>query len=519
MDDLKSSYASPARQGGIHPPPLLQSVGFTAITQFSVAFVTFVLYGIIRWHWGLQDLGEFSQVMRVRGMVEWVALLMLPVAISREIALRLSDPDPAGRRAIIRAGLALGMIALVVCIALLMFFPRFGAFILFGNESFQGWVGPFSILLFGYAFCALVSSVARGLMAFHLVNALQFLYVAVVPVILLLAGRAMTMKQIVTAMGILAAASALFFCLVFFRCAAAPNAAATGTSQAISLTRAGTVLLAYGVPRLVTMACICVQGLSLPWLVNRHGNAYVLVAVNSLLGIVSAATLLVAPIGMVMLPHLSRLLAMGAREDAGRHLSRILSFALMAGGAGSLLALSGLHYVITFWLGAEIARYSSLLIACALAIPGFLVLEIMRNPLDAVSAVPWNAITYGSGVLATVLVFNFVYSWLACRLDLAAAWGLAGGIAVAAGVCLVVASRFYALRISDQCMLKLTGVWCAGVAVLMAGYSWLTPPWRATAGLAVAFVYLAVLARYSPDWLAGMVPTRWRELIEKIRAP
>jgi len=267
------------------------------------------------------------------------------------------------------------------------------------------------------------------------------------------------------------------------------------------------------------MACICVQGLSLPWLVNRQGDAHVLVAVNSLLGIVSAATLLVAPIGMVMLPHLSRLIAMGAREDAGRHLSRILAFALMAGGAGSLGALAGLHYVITLWLGAEIARYSPLLIACALAIPGFLVLEIMRNPLDAVSAVPWNALTYGSGALATVLVFSLVYSWLDCRLDLAAACGLVGGIAVASVVCLLAARRFYVVRISEQCMLKLAWVWCAGVAVLLAGYPWLTPPWRAAAGLAVAFVYLTVLARYSPEWLVGMVPARWRWLVEKIRVP
>ncbi|MFA7159778.1 MAG: hypothetical protein WC299_10795, partial [Kiritimatiellia bacterium] len=217
MDDLKSSSVRPVRQSGIRLPPLLQSVGFTAVTQVSVAIVTFVLYGIIRWHWGLQDLGEFSQVMRVRGMVEWVALLMLPVAISREIALRLSDPDPAGRRAIIHAGLALGLAALTVCVVLLMAFPRSSSIILFGNEAYHVWISVFCVLLSGYTLCILVSSVARGLMAFHMVNALQFIYVAAVPVMLFLAGRSMTIKQIVAAMGFLSAVIAVFFYLAFFR--------------------------------------------------------------------------------------------------------------------------------------------------------------------------------------------------------------------------------------------------------------------------------------------------------------
>lgn len=518
MDDLKKAPILPAGRIGFRPPPLLQSVGFTAVTQFSVAMVTFILYGIIRWRWGLQDLGEFSQVMRVRGMVEWVALLMLPVAISREVAMRLSDPGPADRSAIIHAGLALGVIALAACVALMLAFPRFSAVLLFGNESFQGWIGAFCLLLSGYALCALVSSVARGLMAFHLVNALQFLCVAAVPVILLLVGRGMTMKQIVSAMGGASFVIVLLFYIIFLRRDAAPDPVFAIKGKKLTLSRAGANLLAYGIPRLVTMACICVQGLALPWLVNRQGDAPVLVAVNSLLGIVSAATLLVAPIGMVMLPHLSRLLALGAREDAGRHLGRILVFALMAGGAGSLAALACLHYVITLWLGAEIAYYSPLLIACALAIPGFLVLEVMRNPLDAVSAIPWNSVTYGCGAVATTLIFSLAYSWLECRLDLAAAWALAGGITVAAVVCVVVGSRFYVLRIAEDCVLKLAFVWFAGVVALLAGYSLMTPAWRAAAGLAFTCIYLVVLVRYPPPWLAGMVPARWRWLVEKIGA-
>lgn len=496
---------------------LLRGIGTTAIAQICVIGSVFFQYWFIRHYWSINDLGEYSQVMRVCGVLEWVVLLVLPVALTRELANRLSEPGPANRRTFIRTGLALGALFLGLWVGMLMAFPRQGAVFLFGNERFEIWIPPFCVLLSGHALCLMVSSIARGIMAFHLANWMQFLYAAAFPAFLLLAGRDIEVKQIVILLGAGATSLAIFVYLAFFRRDPAPDAAGSTQGGELSHRSAAATLLAYGTPRLATMACIGVQSLILPWLVNRQGGSQVLVALNSLLGIIAASTILVAPLGLVMLPHLSRLKAIGAKEEAGRHMSKILTYAILLGGAESLAALALLHPVITLWLGAEIARYSPLLVACALAIPGFLVMEVMRNPLDAVSAVPWNAITYGCGAMSTMALFGAARYWLNCTLDMAAALGMAGGISIAAAICLLVGRHFYSIKITDACVLKSAVVWLGGVLVLTAGYAWMAPLPRSAAGIVVVVVYMAVLARYSPAWITDMAPARLRPCFEKMR--
>lgn len=496
---------SPQPRGAGHAS-LRQSIILTAITQVAVVSATFVQYGMIRRWYGLETLGEFSQIVRVRGILEFAVLLQLPMAISREIAMRLVDSEYRNRQTIIRVGLTLGVGLLATSAAFLTALPTWSAVGLFGNPSFERWIVPFCFLLTGYGSCLLVAAVARGLMVFHIVNTLQLLYVVVVPMGLLVTGRSLDMTTIVSAMGVSAGILALGCLFPLIRhnrnshATEAPAAATVGYGQA-SLT-----LLAYGTPRLLAVLGTGLQLLILPWLVSSSGDLQVLVTLNALLGIVSASTLLVAPLSTVMLPHLSRLIALGKLAEAGEQTGRLLTFALLAGGAGSLGALAAMRPVITLWLGPEIASHSSLLIAGALTIPGFLVLEVMRNPLDSVSKFPWNALAYISGAGATVMTYFALHRWGNRSVELATAASLALGIVGAAGVSAFIGRKLYGFRLADDCIGRCAKVWGCGIVVLSTGLFYLAPWGHAALGTLAFLSYMIVLTRHAPAWLFEVLP-------------
>lgn len=484
---------------------LRSSVIQTLVVQGAVVISTFVQFGLIsRWR-GVEALGEFSLLMRVRGVLEFAVLLILPMALARELAMRSGEGDGGNRRVLVQAALMLGGVCLAFSVAAMLSFPSVTATVLFGRTSYVPWIPAFATLLTGYASCLMVLAIARGLLNFTSVNLLQFLYAAALPIGLILFGRSWSLIQIVTAMGALAGLLAFgFYWKVRPRMRSKP--------QTQDLTRGGAaaLLLRYGTPRLVVIGAMSLQSLALPWLVNRSGDASTLAALNGLIGVVSASSLLVAPLGMVMLPHLSRLIARGERMEAGRQTSRMLVFALIAGGLGSLVVLASIRPVIDVWLGVGIGRHTALLVASAFVVPTFLVLEVMRAPIDSVSAIPWNALTYVGGSAMTIMMFETVHRGLDGSIEVAAAMSLGVGMLVAASISVAIGAYLHRLRNEDRCLRSCVGVWIVGFSLLATGYFWTTSWQQALIGLGCVGVYLLVVVRTAPSWLLELVPARFR---------
>lgn len=484
----------------------------TAAVQISVAGASFVQYGLIRRRYGLEGLGDFSQLMRVRGILEFAVLLLLPMALTRELAMLPQNAGSHSRRRMIDTGVGLGALCVLACISLLLALPQWSAFVLFGNVSFVPWIPPFCFLLGGYAMCLMVSATARGLQIFSTVNLLQFLYVAAVPIVFLVFAWAWPMATIVTAMGI----GALVFAVVFFIRLRPPlGEPLSGDEPLAGYFDTGVKLLKYGIPRLSVIVCMGIHGLILSWLVSSRGESSLLAALNALVGVLSVSTLLVSPLGLITLPHLSRLIAVGKRDEAGRKTSQMLTFALLMGGLSSLGALALLRPVVRLWLGPDILQYSTLFLAVSMVMPGCIVLEIMRSPLDSISVVPWNALTYLSGAAVTVLVFVAASSGWHCSIEVSITLSWIAGTCAAAGVSVWIGRVLLGFRISDY-VLKICGCWWfAAVAFQAMGYGWLPAFWHIVTGLLFILGYLMILLRSAPSWLINLVPQSLQPILAR----
>lgn len=502
MDHLKASPPdSPPKRS------LRRDVLLSTVTQTAVAATTFAQYAIIQRTWGTEALANYSLLMRARGVLEWIVLLMLPVALARELACHPGSAQQSERQALIRAGGLIAISGLAACLALFTFAPRLSGLVLFGSEDLAVWMTPFALLLAGFSLCLISSAIARGEMAFAEVNVIQLLYVAVVPIAAMLLGRHGDLRHVVMVIG---AAAVLIAVVSYAR-------HLRQAENALDLRRAAGRLVGYGAPRLTTMGAVFVHTMCLPWLVSWRSDAPVLAALNALLGVVSAGALLVSPIGLVMLPHLSRLRAEGALEQVNSQVSRLVQATLLAGGLGSLGALALLPSVVSLWLGPEVAAHTPLLLACALAVPAYLLTEIVRNPIDAASRRPWNALTYLAGAAAGALVF-FAVERASGNLTVAAAAGLVAGMGCAATGALVIVRRFHRLAALDRCVRRAMIAWSGAVTVSSATLFLVPPAWHLVFGVCLTLGFVLLVLRQAPAWLLEIVPERWRRIVQKVTA-
>lgn len=487
---------------------------FTAVTQATVAATTFVQYAVISRTWGVQALAEYSQLMRARAVLEWIVLLMLPIAAARQLATKLRPTDAGDRERLSLAAVIIALIMTVVCSWVMLFLPQQSATLLFGRIEMATWIPSFTLLLSGFSLCLMVSGLARGHLWFGLVNSLQLSYVAVLPIILLALGEGASLQTVVGRIGCAALVTAVVtFGLMSFR-----GRRHTKRSKP-TLTRRGAIvsLLSYGVPRIATMVAVLINSLALPWLINRFGSPSTLAALNGLLGLITAAALLVAPVGLIMLPHLAKLLAEGANEQASSVVSRMLHATLLVSGAGVIGGLTFLRPLIGIWLGPELARHEALFLAAAFSIPGYLVSEILRSPVDAASCRPWNIMPHSVGAVIAICTFYALYD-AGPSLEFAAATGLALGMNATGLLSALVAKRFFTITL-ELSALNIVGLISLFLVTLVsASFFWLPAGLHMLVGVLALVVYLGMLIRSAPDWLFDMLPRWGRQRLEGFRA-
>lgn len=483
---------------------LRASIIITGMAQALTASTTFIQYGLVQRIHGVDGLADFSLAMRVRGILEFLATLMIPMALARQLATVGAGPDCEGRtHEFIRAGTLLGLSGLGLAMLLAAAFPGAATTLLFGSDALRPLLPGFCILLFGYGACLISGAIFRGRQSFVVMNCLQVSYAAIAPVAIIFLCSGRNIPAVLTLLGTSAAALAILFFLVF-----APKR--TGQATSLRFAAPALSLLKYGAPRTATMVAVAAFGISLPWLLSHTGLGTLLAATNALSGIVSASTLVASPLGVVMLPHLCQQIAAGNREETATTTNRILLFAILGGMAISLAVLAVLPVVLPLWLGEEIAGFRLLVAAAAIAIPAYLILETMRIPIDAVSDIPWNAVTYFTGAALGIATFLLVRLLLPSHQELAAALALIAGAGGAAVACLGIAGRFFPLDFIGRQTVITAAIWLATITASSLARAADRPGWSvalAAGGFAAACGFILLSA---PPWM--------RQLLRRNRA-
>jgi O-antigen/teichoic acid export membrane protein len=290
----------------------------TFLTEFCVLVSALLAYKLVAHLFGKTLFEEYALIRRTVSLIQPALLLGLGVGIPRYVSFALKSEDPRAANSYFLTGLVLVMpFTAVVAIGLILF-RRFFAYLFFGDMAYAGFLPPMSLMLIGLVLHAAVYSFYRGRLQMGRANLLQALNLAVVPLAALCLARRLSGFLIL--MG--AAWSGVAF--VFL----------VEALKAIPLTLRGTklrakTLLGYGLQRVPGDFGLAAL-LALPATFTAHAagieKAGQVAFAISLLNMAGSAF---APIGLILLPKASRLIA-EKREDELRRLARRILGATVA---------------------------------------------------------------------------------------------------------------------------------------------------------------------------------------------
>lgn len=340
----------------------------------------FVFYRLLANYFGPDGVGVYSLMRRVLAVAIPVVMLGLSEALGRYIA---GTTEEAERSGFVVAGMSVVVSTSAVLALLLNISGEFSARWIFGDASYAHLIFSFTVLLIGLATHTFVYACLRGGLQIRALNSLQLLSLGILPPIILLVGRNSAFSIVIILIGLAHAAAAA----VFFVAAVLPR---FGLFK--GYLRYLKTLLWFGAPRLVgALAGAALFSLG-PILASHYVSisevGYLSLSLALLIGVGSAA----APLGSVLLPHVSGLVSRGETErfERGLHLliGAILQSLLFV--VGQVMVFAG--YLVTVWMGNAFLPAAQMMavVFSSLVAYGFFV--VARNILDAVSPRALNSI-------------------------------------------------------------------------------------------------------------------------------
>lgn len=370
----------------------------TFLTEFAVMASQIVLYKLAAHYLGKMGFSEYALARRTVSLLFPIPVLGLAVGLPRYIGFTNGQGDSEGASRYYGATLwCVGSTALAFPL-LMNLFARPFAYLFFGDAAYGYLAFPLSLMILGLCVHTVVCGYFRGHRALNRANALQFVNLGIVPVVsFLLFGHSLT--KVLAAIGLFStviASVGLFW--TPFRTITENNWKETKE------------LLRYGIQRVpgdfVLVALFTLPATFVAHLKGIEEAGFVAFGVS----VVSMIGGVFAPVGLVLLPKATFMLAEGAREELQGHLRVILQVTLAASTVIVLSVWFWIPDLVRLYLGAgfeQVVPIARMLILAALPYSLYLVL---RNLVDA-----YHEYGATAAILASGLAIFLAGSYLACN--------------------------------------------------------------------------------------------------------
>ncbi|MFB0562297.1 MAG: oligosaccharide flippase family protein [Candidatus Lokiarchaeia archaeon] len=374
--------------------PIFKDISLTFITQAIVLAGFFLIYRLIAKNLGPEGVGEYSLVKRVIGFLQPLLLLGLGVGIPRYIAM--SQNKNQGGEYIKVGGSIVATFAFIFLVFINLFKYNFSK-VFFGSTDYTNLVLPFSFFLAGLILYNLLYSYFRGRLFVKTFNFFQIINLVLIPVVILLVFGKATIEGIIFYIGI----CTFIISLIFFSFFGMGVFAAIGKLQ---IKRRVKELLKYSLPR-VPGDFILGGLLSLGPIFAAHFSSmrevgYLSVG-QSLLGIMATV---VAPLGLILLPKVSSLVASGKRKIIEENLNVLIGAIIQCSIFVSIQLIIFTDVIIKYWLGSDFIDSVPIMRILFFSIIFYTFYVAMRSILDAVRVKPLNTIN----LLISLVVFLFL---------------------------------------------------------------------------------------------------------------
>jgi len=383
--------ASPARAWNLpaiaaRPWRQLEEYWPTLATEFTVILAQIVAYKLAAHFLGKNGFAEYAVARRAATLISPLPLLGLAVGLPRYIAYSLGQQSMGqsniGQQSLTRsdapaaaryygATLRCVVCALILCLAALNFLNQQFAFLFFGDRAYAPLIFPVSLMVLGLCLHSVVYSYFRGHLAMRRANLLQLINLAGIP-IFCFATLHQSAARLIFSLGLLWSVVA-FAALCF-----------TPVQEFVRPARGETrELLRYGVPRLPGEFALMAL-LALPVILVAHRSGVQQAGFVAFgISVLSMIGGIFAPLGLILLPKASSLLASGKTAELRVHVARLVRVSVAIAAVATVLVCALAHPLVRIYLGEGFDQAAVALQLIVLGAIPYALFTVLRNLIDA----------------------------------------------------------------------------------------------------------------------------------------
>ena len=360
---------------------IFKKILLTYITQAIILSAFLYIYRLIGKNLGPEGVGEYSLVKRILALLSPLLLLGLGMGIPRYIAM---SQDKEQRSAYMKMGLVVVIFTLIFLLFMNLFKGCF-AKIFFSNIEYANLILPLSFLLAGFVLHSLVYSYFQGRLLAKTFNFLQVINLALVPLIVLILVKDITIEKLVTLIGIITFIISLAFSLFFVK-------EVFMRIERLQFRKSLNELLRYSIPRIP--GSFALSGLfSLGPILAIHFASIKEVGYLSISQrLLSIAGTTIAPLGLILLPKISSMIIQKRGEEIKENLNYLIGASIQLSIFASFQLIIFADTIIKYWMGPEFLGAIPLLRIASCSIFFYLFYRTVGSILDATKTMPINTI-------------------------------------------------------------------------------------------------------------------------------
>jgi len=354
----------------------------TAANGVAVLLGVFFLNGFIARQYGLEVLGEFLLVRRTTFAIIGILLIGMNVGLPSLIG-RSKKSKIEGSAFVIFVMFTLPVIGFITYIISLGYISGFKT-----NHS----IG-YGMFLIGVSLQYLTYSVYRGYLKMIGANSIQIIGTALIPIAVFV-----FVGDLSRSFSIIGISLILLNIFAFF----------LHTSGKINLKiKWQTIrkIMRFGAERLISFISQFILLAGAPLLVSAYNPYTDLAYFNSLISLVRLLLFVVGPLGVVLLPRIAKAVSEKNEYQITQGLTALLKLILLFGGLTAIFISSTGGIILELWLGSISDTGIWMASVLLLIIPFYLIVEIMRSPIDGLSLKGYNSIIYFVAAIALISSF------------------------------------------------------------------------------------------------------------------
>jgi O-antigen/teichoic acid export membrane protein len=359
--------------------------GPTLATEFTLLLSQVLAFKLAAHYLGKDGFSEYAVVRRLVVLIVPIPLLGIGVALPRYIGYSNGNQDKPAASRYYGAAIACVVIATLVCVLGINVFSNEFAFLFFGARDYAHFVFPLSTMIVGLSLHTIACGYFRGHLQLNRANALQFIDIALVPILVFMFAHH-SLDHILLTIGSV-------WILI---------AGTTLTTTAASVPRRNISdeareLLRYGVQR-VPGDFTLIALFTLPVTVVAHlqgvQQAGYLAFAISVLSMICAVF---QPVGLVLLPKATHMLAEGSHRELRAHVSQLLKISVLISLVLTLFVALFATQLFRIYLGQGYEQVAGLVRIMVIGTIPYSIYLVLRNIIDAF---------HKNGVTALILLLS-----------------------------------------------------------------------------------------------------------------